>query len=112
MQARSDFHADQSDIQEMVFRIVAATHPEKVILFGSYARGTEGPDSDVDLLVIASHDTQSRRAELRKIWHALSGIMVPKDVLVYNREDVKKWQDTPNHVISIALKEGKILYEQ
>jgi predicted nucleotidyltransferase len=81
-------------------------------LFGSYARGAEGPDSDVDLLVIASNNAQPRRTELRKIWNALSGIMVPKDVLVYSRDDVKKWQDTPSHVISIALREGKVLYEQ
>lgn len=39
----------QEKIQEMVRRIVARFRPEKIILFGSYARGTAGPDSDVDL---------------------------------------------------------------
>ena len=39
-------------IKEMVQRIVAGFNPEKVILFGSYARGTAGTDSDVDLLVV------------------------------------------------------------
>ena len=42
----------QETISEMVRRIVERFHPEKIILFGSYARGTAGPDSDVDLLVV------------------------------------------------------------
>ena len=42
----------QKKIEEMVQRIVERFHPEKIILFGSHARGTAGPDSDVDLLVV------------------------------------------------------------
>jgi hypothetical protein len=43
---------DLGDIQKIVQQIVAHCHPQKVILFGSYARGTPTADSDVDLLVI------------------------------------------------------------
>ncbi|HLG20737.1 MAG TPA: nucleotidyltransferase domain-containing protein [Bdellovibrionota bacterium] len=39
-------------VQRMVDRIVERFHPERVILFGSHARGTAGPDSGVDLLVV------------------------------------------------------------
>jgi predicted nucleotidyltransferase len=42
------------NIDSMVQRIVNKFHPEKIILFGSQARGTAGPDSDVDLLVVMS----------------------------------------------------------
>ncbi len=39
-----------------VERIVQELHPEKIILFGSYANGNPTPDSDVDLLVIMETD--------------------------------------------------------
>lgn len=39
-------------LQEIVRRILAVSAPEQIILFGSYARGEAGPDSDLDLLVI------------------------------------------------------------
>jgi len=42
----------QERIDEMVRRIVSQFHPDKIILFGSHARGEAGPDSDVDLLVV------------------------------------------------------------
>lgn len=43
-------------IQEIKNRIVSGVHPEKIILFGSYAYGTPTKDSDVDLLVIMPSD--------------------------------------------------------
>ena len=42
----------QQIIDEMVRRIVGRFDPEKITLFGSHARGTGGPDSDADLLVV------------------------------------------------------------
>jgi predicted nucleotidyltransferase len=42
----------QERIEEMVRRIVSQFQPDKIILFGSHARGEAGPDSDVDLLVV------------------------------------------------------------
>src|SRR5262249_49649894 len=47
-------------IRDLCDRILAEFHPDKVVLFGSYAYGTPRPDSDVDLLVImpfAAHPT-------------------------------------------------------
>lgn len=105
------FHATEQDISEMVSRIVEAVHPEQVILFGSYAKGNEGPDSDVDLLVIERQIT-SRRAEFKKIWQALRGILIPKDILVYSAQEIEKWKTTPSHVIGNALQHGKVMYER
>ena len=51
----------QKKIEEMVRRIVERFHPEKIILFGSHARGTAGPDSDVDLLVVMPVQGSRRR---------------------------------------------------
>jgi predicted nucleotidyltransferase len=40
------------DIKSIVLQIVSRFHPQKIILFGSYAYGEPTPDSDVDLLVV------------------------------------------------------------
>ena len=47
------------DIQKVAKRLVEAANPRKIILFGSYARGEETPDSDVDIMVI--EDTVSHQ---------------------------------------------------
>jgi predicted nucleotidyltransferase len=45
---------DQKTLDDIIRRIVEVAHPEKILLFGSAARGEMGPNSDVDLLVIKS----------------------------------------------------------
>ncbi|OGV90201.1 MAG: hypothetical protein A3K19_11495, partial [Lentisphaerae bacterium RIFOXYB12_FULL_65_16] len=70
----------------MVDRIVARFQPEQVILFGSYARGQTGPDSDVDLLVVVS-GTDSTRETCLRIRKALHDIRVPKDIVVDRPEE-------------------------
>ncbi len=104
-----------STIDAMVDIIVREADPEQIILFGSRARGDAAETSDVDLLIVASEPFgphRSRRKEMAKLWHALRGIPVSKDMLVYSRDEVEKWQDSINHVIGYALREGRLLYER
>ncbi len=115
MKTQHRFHASPEIITKIVNRIVDSVHPQKIILFGSYARGTEGPNSDLDLMIIEPKNLKlhhSRREELRKIGQALRGILIPKDVLVYSQDEVKQWENTPSHIVGIALKEGETLYEK
>ena len=98
-------------IGEMVRRIVERFDPEKIILFGSHARGTAGPDSDVDLLVVMPV-VGSKRAIRVKIRAALSGIGFPKDVVVVTPEEVKRFGGIPGTIIRPALLEGEVLYER
>ena len=44
--------SEDKSLEEIVRRIVEVAQPERIVLFGSAARGTPGPDSDVDLLVV------------------------------------------------------------
>lgn len=92
-------------------RIVETAHPQKVILFGSAARGQMGPDSDLDFLVIKPGITR-RRDEARRIRRALHGIALgtPKDVIVVTPRDVTRYGDTIGFVLRPALREGRILY--
>jgi predicted nucleotidyltransferase len=103
--------ASQEKIQEMVRRIVDRFHPDKVILFGSYARGTAGPDSDVDLLVV-KRVVGSRRKERLEIRAALRGIGLPKDIILATPEEVERHRDLIGTIICPALREGKVLYER
>lgn len=102
-------------LDQMVRAIVEAVDPEQVILFGSRARGDAREESDVDLVVVESEPfgkTRSRRLEAVRLWRALSGFLVPKDILVYSRDEVALWRDSLNHVLAQALREGKVLYER
>ena len=115
MNSTACFQANASDIQEMVDRIVSVSNPEKIILFGSYAKGTARPHSDVDLLVVDTDDFgafRSRRDVLRKIGVALKGIRVPKDVLLYSHREFMKWRGISSHIVGSAFQEGKLLYEK
>ena len=67
----TDKRRAQDIIDDMVRRIAERFQPEKVILFGSYARGTAGPDSDVDLLVIMAVTGSMWR--LPKRWKSTAG---------------------------------------
>ena len=96
-------------IDRMVQRIVKRFHPEQVILFGSHARGTAGPDSDVDLLVVMPV-TGSRREKAVEIGVALHGLGVAKDIVVTTPEDFEWRKKIPATIERPAALEGKILY--
>ena len=96
-------------LEEIVQRIVEAVHPDKIILFGSHARGEAREDSDVDLLVIAP-TAEPLGHRMGPIYRALRGIVTPKDVLWYTPEEVTRWQDGLVHVVARALREGRVIY--
>ena len=108
MEAVSQDTLDQK-LEEMVRRIVEAVHPDKIILFGSHARGEAGSDSDVDLLIIAPSDQPNwRRTGL--LYQVLRGIGVSKDILWATPEEAAFWADGLCHVIAVAQREGRVLY--
>jgi len=104
--------AEGIPISEMWRAIVEAVHPEKIVLFGSRARGEGGDNSDVDLLIIEkeSFEHRSRRSEIARIRRALAGFHVAKDILLFDVEEERRWCESSNHVIAQALQEGRVLY--
>ena len=93
----------------MVRRIVSRFHPERIILFGSHARGDAGPDSDVDLLVVMPISGSKREKQL-EIRLALRNIRISKDIVVTTPEDFLWRQEIPGTIERPAAQEGKILY--
>lgn len=99
---------DEEILQEITRRIVDAIAPEKIILFGSAARGQMGSDSDIDLLVVKAGVNKRKTAQL--LYRTLFGIAVPIDIIVVLPEDIEKHKDTLGLIYRPALTEGKILY--
>jgi predicted nucleotidyltransferase len=90
-------------------------NPRLVILFGSQARGTANEHSDIDLLIVGDRplgEAWSRRREIGRIRRNLPPTRIPIDILFFTPEEVRRWRDTTNHVISEAFQEGEVLYER
>lgn len=101
----------EAAVAEMVRRIVERFDPDKIVLFGSRARGDAGPESDVDLLVVMPVEG-SRRAKAAEIRLTLCGLGVPIDVIVVEPGDVERARATLGGVTRAALREGKVLHER
>ena len=101
----------QDIITEMVQRIVDGFGPEKVILFGSHARGLAGPDSDVDLLVAMAVDG-SKRQQRVAIRSALNSMGLAKDIIVATPDEMERYQNLPGTLIRSAERQGKVRYER
>ncbi|TKB67814.1 MAG: nucleotidyltransferase domain-containing protein [Nitrospira sp.] len=96
---------------EVVRRILTIGSPVKIVLFGSYAKGTARPDSDLDLLIIEESDMPRYRRSGR-YRRVLCGMFPAKDIVVWTPQEVEEWKTVPNAFISTVLAEGKLLYER
>ncbi len=78
-------------IDRMTQRIVQEVNPERVVLFGSWARGEASAQSDVDLLVVERKPfggCRSRRWKTTRIWRCLPEFRIPTDILVYSVSEI------------------------
>jgi predicted nucleotidyltransferase len=96
-------------LADILRRVVAVAPPDRIVLFGSAARGDMGPDSDVDLLVVESGVTHRRRLA-QQIHQAFFGLGIPVDVVVVTPEDVLAYRDKVGTIIEPALREGREVY--
>ena len=96
-------------LDEAIRCIVQAVHPRRIVLFGSAARGAMGPDSDLDFLVVVP-DGVHRRQTAQRLYRVLSGLGVPKDIVVVTESDLDDYADNPSLVIAPALAEGREIY--
>lgn len=103
--------ADRELYEEVVRRIVAVADPDRIILFGSRARGDHRPDSDVDLLVVKESD-EPRYARSGKLYTALARLPVEVEILVYTPVEIAEWGGVRQAISTTAVREGVVLYER
>jgi uncharacterized protein len=98
-------------VSDVVADLVATADPLRVLLFGSVVRQDDGPDSDIDLLVVLSQVERDRRHELTvKLARAITA-PVPVDLLVTDPAEIAERGDLPG-ILRVALREGRVVYER
>jgi predicted nucleotidyltransferase len=100
---------ENAKIAEIVSRLVASVDPDRIILFGSRARGGANTSSDFDILIVKS-SSETRYSCLRLARASLFGVGAPVDLLWYTPEQLEDWAGVRGHVAAEALREGVLLY--
>lgn len=101
----------EEKINEIVSVIVREVHPERVYLFGSYAKGRATEWSDVDLMVVADIPGPKHQRSLA-IHKLFSHRDFSLDLIVRTREEFESEMNLPNTLGQIVAREGKLLYAQ
>jgi predicted nucleotidyltransferase len=96
-------------LQEVVRRIVGVAHPDRIILFGSAARGDMSRGSDIDLLIVKA-DVAHRGRLAEDIYMALAGVGAAVDVVVVTPQDIDRFKDRVGTIIRPALRDGREIY--
>ncbi|MBM3268566.1 MAG: nucleotidyltransferase domain-containing protein [Candidatus Sericytochromatia bacterium] len=97
----------EATIQEAVALLQRAAPGSEVIVFGSYARGTQKEASDLDVLVIEPR-VNGLGAEMARLWRVLRPLGIPVDLLVVSRKKFDRWRDVPGTVYFWAAREGRV----
>jgi len=100
---------DSEILNDIIRRIVEVAEPERIILFGSMARGDAHRHSDVDLLIVKNGP--DLRGVAARIYRRLYGVGAAVDLVMVTSQDVERYKDSHALAIKPALREGTVLYE-
>ena len=100
---------NQQSLQSAVRKLADSFHPERIILFGSQARGEADEHSDVDLLVITDIHG-GRRSMMVAMDRALRGSGFARDIVILTPDEFERDKEIPGTVARPAWKEGEALY--
>ncbi len=104
---------DYTTIQSAVDRLVAAaSSPVRVIVFGSYGRGTADQGSDLDLMVI-EREVTDKGAEYMRLMDALGPVTsaIGVDLLIYPLSEFERRSQVPGTILFRARQEGRVLHD-
>ncbi len=99
-------------VDEAVADMVKAADPIRVVLFGSVARGDDGPDSDLDFLVILERVTEAQRPALMSRLRLAIKAPVPVDVFVAEQREFDQRKDAAASLYHWPAREGRVVYER
>ena len=98
-------------LEKAIKTIVKVAEPDKIILFGSHAKGDDKPESDYDLLVL-KRGVKKQRSLTQKIYLSFKDIGAPIDVIVADLDKYEQLKTDPYLIYSEAAKNGRIVYEK
>src|ERR1700679_3201046 len=98
-------------LDEVVRRIAQRFSPDKIILFGSCARGDASPESDIDLLVLFPEELDPNQ-RATEFYASLVDFASPMDIVVSTSARFERYRNVVNTVYWPASREGKVLYER
>jgi predicted nucleotidyltransferase len=103
---------NSTEIGQLVTFITSKITPEKIILFGSYARGDNKVDSDIDILIIMKN-LNNEREITRSLYKSLlnEDITIPIDLIAIDIEKYNKLKNKNGYIFKSIEKEGVIIYE-
>lgn len=102
--------SEHAIIDEIVARLVAAFAPRRIYLFGSWARGESGPDSDLDILVVVSSSELPGHRRDQMALRALRGIRAAIDVFVLTEEEFDRKLGVVCSLPATVVREGKLIH--
>ena len=101
---------NQNILAEIVQKVVEEAVPDKIILFGSRAKGEQAKDSDYDIFVLKNGVVHKRKLAQRI--YLMLDVNVPVDVIVETPETFNKLKDNPFLIYNEIAKYGQVVYEK
>lgn len=97
-------------IEEVKNRLVKVYNPLEIYLFGSYAWGTPDDQSDLDLLIVVEQSDEKRHQRSIHAADSLWDLKIPKELLVYTRDEFMRDVKDVTTLCHVVKEEGKLLY--
>jgi predicted nucleotidyltransferase len=91
-------------------KLIETYYPEEIYLFGSFAWGKADKDSDIDLLIVINKSEEKPYKRVIKGIRALRGLKIPKDIIVYTKEEFNKLSEDISTLCYKIKHEGIKLY--
>jgi uncharacterized protein len=99
---------NESNIREVGRRLAAEVPDARVVLFGSHARGSATPRSDIDVLVIEP-EVENTALESVRLMRAVRDLRLPVEIVVVSEREAAEWRDVRGSFVHAALSEGRVL---
>lgn len=106
-------HLPPAQVEELaraVRRLAEAFHPDRIYVFGSQARGTAGPDSDIDLLVVVPAAAEPTYRLASAAYAELTPLRLPLEVVFMTRAEFDARAPAVASLPGTVLREGRLLY--
>jgi predicted nucleotidyltransferase len=99
-------------IDQVVKTIVSAVSPDKIILFGSHARGDHRSNSDIDLLILKKGLKNEREMTNRLYLEFFNKkITTPIDLIAADYDRYNQLSDDIGYIYKTIKQEGRVVYE-